>query len=129
MYAAYVNLNYVVQLATVLPAKLGGAATVPVIDQTAHSLFWDADGLGYLCLGLATLLAAPVFSGRPRQRWLRGFFIANGLMVPVLAVVYFSPVFSIPLLLCAAPWIVTTCGSLWLLMRFFRQQARETALG
>jgi hypothetical protein len=126
MYAVYVNLNYVVQLATVIPAKLRGDALAQlVVDQTPHSLFWDADALGYICMGLAMLLAAPVLSAAGEQRWLRIFFIANGALVPLLAIVYFYPVFSISLLLLASPWLIAAPGAILLLLLHFR---RELAL-
>lgn len=44
IYAVFVSANYVVQLATVIPAKLSGSAeAIRVLDQTPHSLFWDYD--------------------------------------------------------------------------------------
>ena len=53
MYASYVSLNYVVQIATVVPATLHGTADdIRVLDQTPHSLFWDVDALGYICMGI-----------------------------------------------------------------------------
>lgn len=40
MYAVYVNLNYVVQLATVIPASINGSLQeIQILDQTPHSLF------------------------------------------------------------------------------------------
>jgi hypothetical protein len=40
IYAVFVTANYVVQLATVMPAKLrGAAAAISVLEQTPHSLF------------------------------------------------------------------------------------------
>jgi len=123
IYAVYVSLNYVVQLATVIPDSLKGALDeVRLLDQTPHSLFWDVDALGYIFLGLATLLAARVFSRRGAQGWVRGFFIANGLVVPLISIVYFYPVFSTRLLVLGAPWIVTANGSTALLALFFRRE-------
>jgi hypothetical protein len=60
MYAVFVSANYVVQLATVIPARLKGAADhIRVLEQTPHSLFWDYDAIGYIFMGLATLIAVP----------------------------------------------------------------------
>ncbi|MBD0365515.1 MAG: hypothetical protein ICV53_05355, partial [Flavisolibacter sp.] len=62
IYAVFVTANYVVQLATVIPMKLKGAADeIRMLEQTPHSLFWDFDALGYIFMGLATLIAIPVF--------------------------------------------------------------------
>lgn len=120
MYALYVTLNYVVQLATVIPFSLRGASDeIRVLNQTPHSLFWDVDALGYIFLGLATLFAFPVFAKYGVQRWLRGFFLAHSLMTPLIAVVYFYPTFSYGLLLLASPWLITLPGALLLLTVYF----------
>ena len=120
MYALYVTLNYVVQLATVIPFSLRGASDeIRVLNQTPHSLFWDVDALGYIFLGLATLFAFPVFAKYGVQRWLRGFFLAHSLMTPLIAVVYFYPTFSYGLLLLGFPWLITLPGALLLLTVYF----------
>jgi hypothetical protein len=116
MYATYVSSNYVVQLTAVIPY----VAPNPVLVQTPHSLFWTVDALGYIALGLATLFAVPVFAKQGLQRWLRWFFLANGLITPLIAFVYFYPHFSMTLLLFGFPWIVTATGSMLLLTLFFR---------
>lgn len=113
MYATYVSLNYVVQLATVIPNTLGGNwESIRILDQTPHSLFWDVDALGYISLGLATLLAFFALEKEGISRWTRRFFLANALMNPVIAVVYFYPTFSYALLMLASPWMVTATGSM-----------------
>lgn len=123
MYALYVNLNYIVQLLTVIPASLRGALDpIRVLDQTPHSLFWDVDALGYIFLGLATLFAVPVFAKTGLEKWIRYFFLANALMTPVIALVYFYPDFSITLLLLATPWLITATGSILLLAFFFQRK-------
>ncbi len=119
MYATYVTLNYVVQLAAVIPYD----APNPVLVQTPHSLFWTVDALGYVALGLATLFAVPVFAKQGLQKWLRWFFLANGLITPLIAFVYFYPDFSTTLLLLGLPWIVTATGSMLLLALFFRRMS------
>ncbi|EQB63079.1 MAG: hypothetical protein RBG1_1C00001G0658 [candidate division Zixibacteria bacterium RBG-1] len=123
MYATYVTLNYVVQLATVIPMTLKGALDeIRVLDQTPHSLFWDVDALGYIFLGLATLFAVPVFAKKGFERWVKWFFLANSLMTPVIAFVYFYPHFSTTLLLFGSPWLVTASGSMLLLALFFSKK-------
>jgi hypothetical protein len=116
MYTTYVNLNYVVQLTAVIPH----VAPNPVLIQTPHSLLWTVDALGYIALGLATLFAVPIFAKQGIQRWVRLFFLANGLIIPLFVVVYFYPNFSTTLLLLGLPWIVTAPGSMLLLALFFR---------
>lgn len=117
IYTIYVTLNYVVQLTAVIPY----VDPNPVLVQTPHSLFWAVDALGYIALGLATLFAVPLFTKQGLERWLRRFFLANGLITPLIAFVYFYPNFSTTLLLLGLPWIVTAPGSMLLLALFFRR--------
>jgi len=119
MYVIYVTLNYVVQLTAVLPY----ADPNPALIQTPHSLLWTADALGYITMGLATLFAVPLFAKQGLQKWVRWFFLANGLLTPVLAFVYFYPNFSTTLLLLGTPWIVTAPGSIAVLALFFRSRS------
>jgi hypothetical protein len=123
IYTVYMTLNYVVQLATVLPMTLAGnLGGFRVLDQTPHSLFWDVDALGYIFLGFSTLAASFVFERNKADRWLKYILLANGLVNPVIAFVYFYPHFSYTLLLLIAlPWVVTAPGSLLLLALFFRR--------
>jgi hypothetical protein len=123
MYAMYVNLNYVVQLSTVVPAANHGTLDeVGILNQTPHSLFWDVDALGYICMGISTFFLG--FAFEKQMKWLRRFLFANGLMVPVISFVYFYPHFSTALLLIGSPWIITTLGSLLFLSLYFRSETR-----
>jgi hypothetical protein len=137
IYATYCTLNYVVQLATVIPAGYswtladpqGTVGPLSLLNQTPHSLFWDIDGLGYIFLSLATLFAVPALETRGLQRWLRLFFLANGLVIPLFTTVYFYPTFSVPLLMLGGvPWAITVPGCLLLLALFFRQRANSPRL-
>ena len=127
MYAGYVTLIYALQLGTAIPLALRGTPNVfLVVDR--YSLFWTLDAMGYICMGLATLFAAPVFAAS--EKWPRRFFVANGLFTAVITFVYFYPTFSIPLLLLATPWIITGPGSLLLLAVCFacRRRALRAAV-
>lgn len=108
LYAVFVTANYVVQLATVIPAKLSGASgAIQVLEQTPHSLFWNYDAIGYISMGLATLMAVPAFGRRGFERWVRMAFLAHALVTPLIAVVYFYPTYSQALLFVGLPWAVT----------------------
>ncbi len=121
MYGTYVTLNYTVQLATVIPAaQHGSLGENRVLDQTPHSLFWDVDGLGYICMGLATLFGSFVFRRQGIEKWTKRFFIANVVMTPVIGLVYFYPKFSISLLILGSPWVVTAAGSMFCLALYLR---------
>lgn len=108
MYAVFVAANYVVQLVTVIPMKQKGlVGEVQILEQTPHSLFWNFDALGYICMGLATLLAIPAFEKTGFQRWVRFSFIANALVTPLISIVYFYPRYSQKLLFLGFPWAIT----------------------
>ena len=95
IYSVFVTANYVVQLATVIPMKLKGAADkIYILEQTPHSLFWNFDAIGYIFMGLATLIAIPVFEKHGFQKWVRISFLANALVTPLITIVYFYPVYS-----------------------------------
>src|SRR4051812_48730772 len=80
LYAVFVTANYVVQLATVIPTTLKGSLDeIRILQQTPHSLFWDFDALGYIFMGLATLIAIPAFEKRGFPRRVRLSFLANAL--------------------------------------------------
>ena len=123
MYVIFVTANYVVQLATVIPMTLKGAADeIRILNQTPHSLFWDFDAIGYICMGLATLFAVPVFEKQGFQKWVRYCFLVHALVTPLIAFVYFYPNFSDKLLLIGIPWAITAPVSMLLLAIMFRKE-------
>lgn len=108
VYVVFVTANYVVQLATVIPMTLQGAAEeIKILSQTPHSLFWNFDAIGYIFMGFATLIAVPIFKKQGVQKWVRYSLIAHALTTPLIAFVYFYPDFSERLLLLATPWAIT----------------------
>lgn len=123
LYAVFVTANYVVQLVTVIPMKLNGRlAEIKILEQTPHSLFWDFDALGYIFMGLATWIASPVFEKQGFQKWVRLSFLANAFATPLIAVVYFYPVFSEKLLLLGFPWGITAPLAMLMLALMFRKK-------
>ncbi len=123
IYAVFVSSNYVVQLATVIPARLNGQLeAVRVLEQTPHSLFWDFDAVGYIAMGLACLLAVPAIDRDGFERWVRRSLIANALVTPLIGIVYFSPTFSTRLLLLGTPWAITAPLSMLMLALMLRRR-------
>jgi hypothetical protein len=123
MYAVFVTANYVVQLATVVPAKMNGTISeIKLLEQTPHSLFWDFDALGYILMGIAMLFALPVFEKTGFQKWVRLSFLANGLMTPLISIVYFYPVYSERLLMLGMPWGITAPLAMLMLALYFKKQ-------
>ncbi|RYY24822.1 MAG: hypothetical protein EOO04_12590 [Chitinophagaceae bacterium] len=128
MYAVFVSANYVVQLATVIPNTLKGSlAEVRILQQTPHSLFWDFDALGYICMGLATLFAIPVFEKSGYQKWVRMAFIANALTTPLISIVYFYPIYTPDLLFLGFTWAITAPLFMLSLAFMFRRNQQEKA--
>ena len=108
IYAVFVTANYVVQLATVIPAKRSGTSeAIHVLEQTPHSLFWNFDAIGYVAMGLAALFAVPAVSSVGFDRWVRRALMAHALVTPLIMVVYFYPTFSTNLLFLGFPWAIT----------------------
>lgn len=129
LYAVYATFVYVVQLGVAIPKTIRGEdASIQVIVLTEHSMFWVLDALTYLCLGLSTFIGAFAFSKTGLQRRTRGFFLANAILTPVVALVYFYPHFSIPLLMLASPWVITAPGSMLLLALYFKKQLATAAV-
>lgn len=108
MYAVFGTANYVIQLTTVIPAKLRGAGdAVRLLEQTPHSLFWDFDAVAYIAMGLATLVAIPALRHTGPERRVRIAFIANVVATVLAGVVYFYSTYSYKLLLLGFPWGIT----------------------
>lgn len=126
IYSVFVTANYVVQLATVIPMKLKGKIDeVRLLEQTPHSLFWDFDAIGYIFMGLATLIAIPVFEKSGFQKWVRISFLANALVTPLIAVVYFYPIYSTHLLFLGFPWGITAPLAMLFLSIMFKKEYEQ----
>jgi len=130
IYAVFVTANYVVQLATVIPAQMKGASSeIRILEQTPHSLFWDFDAIGYIFMGLTTLVAAPAFEKHGFDRWVRISFLANALATPLIATVYFYPEYSERLLLLGFCWGITAPVSMLMLaIMFFKKRNQQNLL-
>jgi hypothetical protein len=116
MYAVFGSANYVVQLGTVIPARLRGATdTIRHLEQTPHSLLWDFDALAYFGMGLAALMIIPALGTGVVERRLRIACMAHVAATLLSGVVYFSPSFSNRLLMLGLPWAITAPLFMWLL--------------
>lgn len=129
MYAVFASANYVIQLTTVIPAKLRGAAdTVRLLEQTPHSLLWDFDAMAYLAMGLTTLLIIPALRHSGVERWVRVACMANVVATVLAGVVYFYPTYSYKLLLLGFPWGITAPLFMLLLAIALRTGHTESAV-
>jgi len=123
IYAVFGTANYVVQLTTVIPAKLRGTAeAIRLLEQTPHSFLWDFDAVAYIAMGMTTLLAIPALRNVGLERWVRIACIANVAATVLAGVVYFYPNYSYRLLLLGFPWGITAPCVMVLLGMALRQR-------
>lgn len=124
MYAVFGSANYVVQLATVIPAKLRGALDpVRVLEQTPHSLLWDFDAMAYIAMGVAAVLIIPALHDTRDELRVRVACIAHGAATALAGVVYFYPTYSYRLLMLGFPWAIT--APLFMVLLAFVLRARD----
>lgn len=118
-YTVLISINYFVQLTWVAPRIVAGRTQgiEPFLFTPFDSFLYAVDILGYSFMSVATLFAAMVFPGRGVNRIARVFLIANGLLLPFIALqMYFHALIWI-----AALWAVTFPGATWSLAILFRR--------
>jgi hypothetical protein len=123
MYATLISIVYYVQLAFVIPRLArGDAANIQLlIFEPFDSFLYAVDVFGYSLMSLSTLFAAAVFSNQGLERWIRWALIANGCLIPFLALQMYYP----PLIWGGSLWALTFPTATWLLaVPFSRLQAR-----
>ena len=129
MYATFVCFNYYLQLFVVrlnlLAGQLEGLALLAM--PNFHSAFFALEAIGYFFASLATLAAAPVFSGGRLEGWIRGLFILNGA-IGVFGIIV-AP-FDRPFLILATLglWVVYFPIAMILVALYFRN-ARKAMKG
>ena len=118
-YAVLISINYYVQLAWVMPRLAAGrtAGIEPFLFLPFDSFLYAVDILGYSFMSVATIFAAMVFTGKGVERVARWFLIANGLLLPFIAL----QMYWHWLLWIATLWAVTFPGSTWSLTVIFRR--------
>jgi hypothetical protein len=123
LYCMAVTIVYFTQLTVVLPAQLKGE-----INQ-AHVLIFEprtflmaVDCLGYFFMSLSTLFAA--FAFKNTSKWLYRGLLYNGLLLPVLVLAFFFPVFYY----IGAVWMISFPLAMINALRFFKIK-KEPAIG
>jgi hypothetical protein len=126
MYAVFATANYVIQLTTVIPAKLRGAAdAVRLLEQTPHSLCWDFDAIAYISMGIAAVVIIPALGTTPAERRVRTASLANAVATVLAGIVYFYPNYSNSVLLLGFPWGIT--APLFMLLLAIALRGRRTS--
>ena len=124
MYGTLICMNYFVQLTLVAPAIYRGDISDsirPFLFNVFNSFTYSVDLLGYSFMSLSTLFAAFVFMGPGLQKTVRCFLIANGLILPFIAL----QTFYHPLIWGASLWAVTLPGATLSLAVLFRRKLRD----
>lgn len=118
-YAVLISTVYFVQLTLVGPRLARGEVEgiEAFLFVPFDSYLYAVDILGYSFMSVATLFAAMVFTGGGVERVTRLFLIANGLLLPFIAL----QMYVHPLIWIAALWAVTFPGSTWSLAVLFRR--------
>jgi hypothetical protein len=119
MYATLISLVYYVQLAFVIPRLTRGDAEgiQLLIFEPFDSFLYAVDVFGYSLMSLATLFAAAVFSSQGIERCIRWALIANGCLIPFLALQMYYP----PLIWGGSLWGITFPTATWLLAVHFNR--------
>jgi hypothetical protein len=124
MYGTLICMNYFVQLTLVAPALYRGnvpSHVQPFLFHVFNSFIYSVDLLGYSFMSLSTLCAAFVFTGLGVEKTARRFLIANGVIVPFIAL----QTFYHPLIWVAALWAVTLPGATISLAVIFRRRLQS----
>ncbi len=119
MYAALTGVVYYVQLTLVAPrlAQGRGAGIEPFVFVPFDSFLYAVDLLGYSFMSVATLFCAAALSGGGAVRVARGWLVANGLLLPFVAL----QMYAHSLIWIAALWAVTFPASTAALAVVFRR--------
>ena len=118
-YAVLISINYFVQLTWVAPRLAAGRVhgLEPFLFTPFDSFLYSVDILGYSFMSVATLFAAQVFKGPGLERTARLFLVANGLLLPFIAL----QMYAHWMIWVAALWAVTFPGATWTLAILFRR--------
>lgn len=117
LYAALVSIVYVTWLFVVEPHVLRGQANqVALLIFAPGSFLQMVDGLGYTFMGVALFFAAPVFTGKRLDTWIRWLCLLSG---PGAVVVFLSYVFYIPPM-GLPEWVITPALAILLAVYFRR---------
>jgi hypothetical protein len=119
IYTVLISINYYVQLTLVVPHMLRGEVESIrfLLFTPFDSFLYSVDILGYSFMSLSTLFAAFVFTGAGMERTTRRFMIANGLLIPFIALQNYYH----PLIWIAALWAITFPGSTISLAMLFKR--------
>lgn len=119
VYAVMISINYYVQLTWVTPRLAEGriAGMEQFLFVPFDSFLYSVDILGYSFMSVSTFLAAMIFTGKGIERIARWFLIANGLLIPFIAL----QMFWHWMIWIAALWAITFPSATWALAIIFKR--------
>lgn len=119
MYATLIGIVYYVQLTFVGPRLVEGRTEdiQLLIFEPFDSFLYAVDMLGYTLMSVSTLFAAAVFEGTGLQAWIRRALLANGALIPFLALQMYVPA----LIWGGSLWAITFPAAAGLLALHFRR--------
>jgi len=118
-YTTLISIVYFVQLTLVLP-RLARGQTEGIemfLFTPFDSFLYAVDILGYSFMSVATLFAARVFNGDGIERVVRISLMANGLLLPFIAL----QMYLHSLIWIASLWALTFPAATWSLAVLFRR--------
>ncbi|MGM0631631.1 MAG: hypothetical protein ACQETO_00495, partial [Pseudomonadota bacterium] len=118
-----IGIVYYVQLTFVAPRIMRGETgdIELLIFEPFDSFLYAVDMLGYTLMSLSTLFAAAVFRSSGIERWVRWALVANGCLIPFLALQMYFP----SLIWGGSLWGITFPASTTLLLVYFRRMRSE----
>jgi len=122
--ASMIFTNYVLQTAFI-PQSLDGDETIlaAVTMANPRSIGWGLEMYGYGVLGVATIVAAPLFEPRGGQGMIRYLFVVNGIVsVMSAALVPLIPgwLLTTPGIIAGAAWNILVIVIMVLVIREFK---------
>jgi hypothetical protein len=118
LYCTDVSLVYFIQLSVVLPAQMNGDINEKQVLLFENKTFLMAlDCLGYFFMSLSTFFAAFAFR---KIKWLYRGLLWNGILMPVLILAFFYPVFYF----AGALWMITFPLAMINAATFFRNDPK-----
>lgn len=123
IYTTLISINYYIQLTLVVPHMIKGdtESVKSFLFTPFDSFIYSVDILGYSFMSLATLFAAFVFTGTKIERTVRYFLIANGFILPFIALQNYYH----PLIWIASLWAITFPGATISLAILFNKKIKE----
>lgn len=117
-YMVFVSIVYFTVLTVTMPHMFRGEIeAVEILKYVPKSFMTGIDALGYTAMSLSTLFSAFAFGKSKLEIWIKRFFIANGVIAPIILLTQIYPMIAY----AGALWIITMPLSSLLVMVMFKK--------